>query len=69
MFYCFMKFIFTALIANKLLFLELGQVSKPVPAAPRDEDFEGAEWHCESCTFLNHPALNRCETCEMPRHS
>ncbi|XP_037554006.1 TGF-beta-activated kinase 1 and MAP3K7-binding protein 3 [Nematolebias whitei] len=48
---------------------ELGQVSKLVPAAPRDEDFEGAEWHCESCTFLNHPALNRCETCEMPRHS
>uniref|UniRef100_A0A1A8CAQ2 TGF-beta activated kinase 1/MAP3K7 binding protein 3 n=1 Tax=Nothobranchius kadleci TaxID=1051664 RepID=A0A1A8CAQ2_NOTKA len=43
--------------------------SKPVAAPPRDEDFEGAQWNCESCTFLNHPALNRCEQCEMPRHS
>ncbi|XP_060538238.1 TGF-beta-activated kinase 1 and MAP3K7-binding protein 3-like [Pantherophis guttatus] len=34
---------------------------------PRDEDFEGAPWNCDSCTFLNHPALNRCEQCEMPR--
>ncbi|KPP76682.1 hypothetical protein Z043_103956 [Scleropages formosus] len=34
---------------------------------PQDEDFEGAQWSCESCTFLNHPALNRCEQCEMPR--
>ncbi|XP_041127891.1 TGF-beta-activated kinase 1 and MAP3K7-binding protein 3-like isoform X1 [Polyodon spathula] len=36
---------------------------------PRDEDFEGAHWNCESCTFLNHPALNRCEQCEMPRYT
>uniref|UniRef100_A0A1A7XIA9 TGF-beta activated kinase 1/MAP3K7 binding protein 3 n=1 Tax=Iconisemion striatum TaxID=60296 RepID=A0A1A7XIA9_9TELE len=42
---------------------------KPVPAPATDEDFEGAQWNCESCTFLNHPALNRCEQCEMPRHS
>uniref|UniRef100_W5MW12 TGF-beta-activated kinase 1 and MAP3K7-binding protein 2 n=1 Tax=Lepisosteus oculatus TaxID=7918 RepID=W5MW12_LEPOC len=38
-------------------------------APPRDEDFEGAQWNCESCTFLNHPALNRCEQCEMPRYT
>ncbi|KAG5833359.1 hypothetical protein ANANG_G00275110 [Anguilla anguilla] len=37
--------------------------------APRDEDFEGVQWNCESCTFLNHPALNRCEQCEMPRYT
>ncbi|KAM8887962.1 TGF-beta-activated kinase 1 and MAP3K7-binding protein 3 isoform 1-T2 [Synchiropus picturatus] len=45
--------------------------SKPViaPQGARDEDFEGAHWNCESCTFLNHPALNRCEQCEMPRYS
>ncbi|XP_030583417.1 TGF-beta-activated kinase 1 and MAP3K7-binding protein 3 [Archocentrus centrarchus] len=43
------------------------QASKPVPQ--RDEDFEGAQWNCESCTFLNHPALNRCEQCEMPRYT
>lgn len=45
------------------------QPSKPVPAPPRDEDFEGAHWNCDSCTFLNHPALNRCEQCEMPRYT
>ncbi|XP_069462772.1 TGF-beta-activated kinase 1 and MAP3K7-binding protein 2 [Ambystoma mexicanum] len=38
---------------------------KNVPDA--DED-EGAQWNCTACTFLNHPALNRCEQCEMPRH-
>ncbi|KAG7467063.1 hypothetical protein MATL_G00149410 [Megalops atlanticus] len=36
---------------------------------PQDEDFEGVQWNCESCTFLNHPALNRCEQCEMPRYT
>uniref|UniRef100_A0A5S6LZV0 Cyclin-F n=1 Tax=Xenopus tropicalis TaxID=8364 RepID=A0A5S6LZV0_XENTR len=41
------------------------QRSSPRPA--RDEDFEGSPWNCNSCTFLNHPALNRCEQCEMPR--
>ncbi|XP_055500505.1 TGF-beta-activated kinase 1 and MAP3K7-binding protein 3 isoform X3 [Leucoraja erinacea] len=35
----------------------------------RDEDYEGAPWNCNSCTFLNHPALNRCEQCEMPRYT
>nr|3A9K_C Chain C, Mitogen-activated protein kinase kinase kinase 7-interacting protein 3 [Mus musculus] len=29
----------------------------------------GAPWNCDSCTFLNHPALNRCEQCEMPRYT
>lgn len=43
------------------------QASKPAPQ--RDEDFEGAHWSCDSCTLLNHPALNRCEACEMPRYS
>ncbi|XP_074850617.1 TGF-beta-activated kinase 1 and MAP3K7-binding protein 3 isoform X3 [Carettochelys insculpta] len=36
---------------------------------PRDEEFEGDQWNCDSCTFLNHPALNRCEQCEMPRYT
>ncbi|XP_034610676.1 TGF-beta-activated kinase 1 and MAP3K7-binding protein 3 isoform X2 [Trachemys scripta elegans] len=44
--------------------------SKQTPQTqPRDEDFEGAPWNCDSCTFLNHPALNRCEQCEMPRYT
>lgn len=53
----------------------------PVPPKPKDqrstikapktqdtEDEEGAQWNCTACTFLNHPALIRCEQCEMPRH-
>ncbi|KAG9349620.1 hypothetical protein JZ751_028068 [Albula glossodonta] len=47
-----------------------GASSKPTGRpAPRDEDFEGVQWNCDSCTFLNHPALNRCEQCEMPRYT
>ncbi|KAA0714283.1 TGF-beta-activated kinase 1 and MAP3K7-binding protein 3 [Triplophysa tibetana] len=43
-------------------------IVQPAPVQ-RDEDFEGAQWNCESCTFLNHPALHRCEQCEMPRNT
>uniref|UniRef100_A0AAR2LJZ3 RanBP2-type domain-containing protein n=1 Tax=Pygocentrus nattereri TaxID=42514 RepID=A0AAR2LJZ3_PYGNA len=46
-----------------------GRSVKPSVEAQRDEDFEGAQWNCDSCTFLNHPALNRCEQCEMPRYT
>ncbi|XP_073483541.1 TGF-beta-activated kinase 1 and MAP3K7-binding protein 2 [Aquarana catesbeiana] len=35
---------------------------------PDTEEDEGAHWNCTACTFLNHPALNRCEQCDMPRH-
>ncbi|XP_046407135.1 TGF-beta-activated kinase 1 and MAP3K7-binding protein 2-like isoform X2 [Ischnura elegans] len=28
---------------------------------------EGPNWMCSSCTFHNHPALDKCEQCEMPR--
>lgn len=40
-----------------------------VKAAPeqQEEEEEGAQWSCTACTFLNHPALNRCEKCEFPR--
>ena len=37
------------------------------PIAGQEED-EGTQWNCTACTFLNHPALNRCEQCEFPRH-
>ncbi|XP_026197514.1 TGF-beta-activated kinase 1 and MAP3K7-binding protein 2 isoform X2 [Anabas testudineus] len=37
------------------------------PTADQEED-EGAQWNCTACTFLNHPALHRCEQCEFPRH-
>lgn len=38
------------------------------PKSQDTEDDEGAQWNCTACTFLNHPALIRCEQCEMPRH-
>nr|XP_057921540.1 TGF-beta-activated kinase 1 and MAP3K7-binding protein 2 isoform X1 [Doryrhamphus excisus] len=52
----------------------------PVPPKPKDpdsqsvkamadqEEDEGTQWSCTACTFLNHPALNRCEQCEFPRN-
>ncbi|XP_060907297.1 TGF-beta-activated kinase 1 and MAP3K7-binding protein 2 isoform X2 [Labrus mixtus] len=45
--------------------------SAPSPTPPLDvgqEEDEGTQWSCTACTFLNHPALNRCEQCEFPRH-
>ncbi|CAL1585254.1 unnamed protein product [Knipowitschia caucasica] len=52
----------------------------PVPPRPKGTFSEGgmslkasteedeAQWSCTACTFLNHPALDRCEQCEFPRH-
>lgn len=28
---------------------------------------EGPNWTCHVCTFRNHPLLDKCEQCEMPR--
>ncbi|XP_073978030.1 uncharacterized protein isoform X2 [Rhodnius prolixus] len=28
---------------------------------------EGPHWRCHICTFQNHPLLNQCESCTMPR--
>ncbi|KAH0622369.1 hypothetical protein JD844_024625 [Phrynosoma platyrhinos] len=43
-------------------------IVKTQKTVPDTEEDEGAQWNCTACTFLNHPALNRCEQCEMPRH-
>ncbi|XP_074030581.1 TAK1-associated binding protein 2 isoform X2 [Leptinotarsa decemlineata] len=34
---------------------------------PHPADIEGPKWNCGICTFLNHPILDKCEQCEMPR--
>ncbi|XP_061125455.1 TGF-beta-activated kinase 1 and MAP3K7-binding protein 2 isoform X1 [Syngnathus typhle] len=51
----------------------------PVPPKPKStlsvdskslaeqEEDEGTQWSCTGCTFLNHPALNRCEECDRLR--
>ncbi|XP_030760660.1 TGF-beta-activated kinase 1 and MAP3K7-binding protein 2 isoform X2 [Sitophilus oryzae] len=36
------------------------------PALPFQE-VEDPKWNCSVCTFLNHPDLDKCEQCEMPR--
>ncbi|XP_021936794.1 TGF-beta-activated kinase 1 and MAP3K7-binding protein 3-like isoform X2 [Zootermopsis nevadensis] len=36
------------------------------PSRPADSA-EGPHWTCSQCTFQNHPLLDKCETCEMPR--
>lgn len=38
-----------------------GPTSLPQP------DSEGPKWNCHMCTFQNHPLLDKCEQCEMPR--
>lgn len=60
------------LVSNYLSYLfhvtdQRSIVKTPKTVPDTDED-EGAQWSCTACTFLNHPALNRCEQCEMPRH-
>lgn len=44
------------------------------PPAPRParrlqhgDSADGPHWICTQCTFQNHPLLDKCETCEMPR--
>lgn len=60
---------------------KLGQVSGrivpgSVPAVSSAHDMissttseteEGEPWSCTYCTFSNHPALKKCEMCEIPR--
>ncbi|KAM9704318.1 TGF-beta-activated kinase 1 and MAP3K7-binding protein 2 isoform 1-T3 [Menidia menidia] len=48
--------------------LSIDSGSKTVKPAVDQEEDEGTQWSCTACTFLNHPALNRCEQCEFPRH-
>ncbi|KAM7308900.1 TGF-beta-activated kinase 1 and MAP3K7-binding protein 2 [Ixodes scapularis] len=31
-----------------------------------EENQDDNRWKCSKCTFLNHPALDKCEVCEMP---
>ncbi|XP_055943860.1 TGF-beta-activated kinase 1 and MAP3K7-binding protein 2-like isoform X2 [Argiope bruennichi] len=33
----------------------------------KSEDDENSSWKCKSCTFVNHPALEKCEMCELPK--
>ncbi|XP_038058976.1 mitogen-activated protein kinase kinase kinase 7-interacting protein 3 homolog [Patiria miniata] len=46
--------------------------NNPIPetvidAEPPPPPYESLMWSCSACTLLNHPALDKCEACEMPR--
>lgn len=45
----------------------LGVVTNPGPAPPGESTEGGHKWACSECTFSNHPSLQSCEICEMPR--
>lgn len=38
------------------------------PAVNSGDSEEGDSWNCSYCTFSNHPALIKCEVCEMPQN-
>lgn len=48
---------------------KLGNKSTKKSSFEEDEDDEQNHWRCKKCTFANHPALEKCEMCEMPKTS
>lgn len=32
-----------------------------------ENSVDGPSWVCNLCTFNNHPLMNKCEQCDMPR--
>lgn len=34
-----------------------------------EDDDEKNQWLCEKCSFANHPALEICEMCELPKNA
>lgn len=39
----------------------------PMAVANDRYDRDGPSWVCTMCTFDNHPLMNKCEECDMPR--
>ncbi|XP_035206475.1 mitogen-activated protein kinase kinase kinase 7-interacting protein 3 homolog isoform X2 [Stegodyphus dumicola] len=44
------------------------QAKQASPLDDEDDD-EKNRWKCKKCTFANHPALEKCEMCELPKNS
>jgi len=42
-------------------------VAGPGRTLQHGDSADGPHWTCTQCTFQNHPLLDKCETCEMPR--
>lgn len=58
--------------------LEMGNTARVMPVAEADDSSnfysniytgqrQPASWQCHMCTFRNHPLLDKCEECDMPR--
>ncbi|XP_072266333.1 TGF-beta-activated kinase 1 and MAP3K7-binding protein 2 [Pyxicephalus adspersus] len=60
--------IFSLITQNSYSLVDQRSTVKTPKTVPDPEEDEGAPWNCTACTFLNHPALNRCEQCDMPRN-
>ncbi|XP_077443140.1 TGF-beta-activated kinase 1 and MAP3K7-binding protein 2 isoform X2 [Stigmatopora argus] len=60
---------------NRLLQIDIECLTKEIDLCQKrdsksmavQEEDEGTQWSCSGCTFFNHPALNRCEECDLPR--
>lgn len=67
---CVMPDVFRELAAcvNSFVHVLTSSLSSSSDSDSKIEEDEGTHWNCTACTFLNHPALNRCEQCEFPRH-
>lgn len=71
----FYKHIYTGqLLTRSRQRLEGGGYSRHNPSAAASSGVavglgggDGPNWTCHVCTFRNHPLLDKCEQCEMPR--
>ncbi|XP_016341416.1 TGF-beta-activated kinase 1 and MAP3K7-binding protein 2 isoform X2 [Sinocyclocheilus anshuiensis] len=55
-------------LTKEIDLLQTREGSRSARLVSEPEEDDGVQWSCTACTFLNHPALNRCEECEFPRH-
>lgn len=43
------------------------RTDQPTTSDNNQEERDGPSWVCSMCTFDNHPLMNKCEECDMPR--
>lgn len=43
------------------------QPDGPIRHQNEQSEIDEPRWPCHICTFRNHPLMNKCEQCEMPR--